>query len=103
MSSKAFSHNVQPVSLAFRHCCRQTRNLRTQPRDTFSQCNDDSEKSYYPGNAGIATPREVFFALRHLLYRSKIQLVQYLNQYIIGQENAKKVLSVAYVPSFIML
>lgn len=63
MALKAFSHNVQPLSLTFRHCCHQTRHLRTQPRDTFSQYNNsDSEKSYYPGNARIATPREVFLA-----------------------------------------
>ena len=33
----------------------------------------------------------------HLFTRYIIQLVQYLDEYVIGQENAKKVLSVAYV------
>ena len=61
MSSKAFWHNVQPLSLGFRHYLSQTRNLRTQPRDTSSQYNNNHpERLYHPGNEGLATPREVF-------------------------------------------
>ncbi|KAH9482410.1 ATP-dependent Clp protease ATP-binding subunit ClpX [Psilocybe cubensis] len=55
------------------------RNLRTQPRDAAPNANDQ-EMLIDPPGFGLATPRE---------------LVQYLNQFVIGQENAKKVLSVA--------
>ncbi|KAI0650692.1 ClpX ATPase regulatory subunit [Trametes meyenii] len=56
-----------------------TRAVRTQPR--YSHHNDPSGDSMYgAGPYGLATPR---------------QLVKYLNEYVVGQENAKKVLSVA--------
>ncbi|KAF9563742.1 ClpX, ATPase regulatory subunit [Agrocybe pediades] len=55
------------------------RNLRTQPRDNMQDRNDQ-EMPYSPSVFSLATPRE---------------LVEYLNQFVVGQENAKKVLSVA--------
>ncbi|TFK74424.1 ClpX, ATPase regulatory subunit [Pluteus cervinus] len=54
-----------------------TRNLRTQPQPDQIPPEAPSRP---PSGYGLATPRE---------------LVDYLNEYIIGQENAKKVLSVA--------
>ncbi|KAI0677499.1 ClpX ATPase regulatory subunit [Trametes maxima] len=55
------------------------RTVRTQPR--YSHHNDPSSDSMYgAGPYGLATPR---------------QLVKYLNEYVVGQEYAKKVLSVA--------
>ncbi|KIK65545.1 hypothetical protein GYMLUDRAFT_240067 [Collybiopsis luxurians FD-317 M1] len=54
-----------------------TRNVRTQPR---SRSNLDNPVPRVTPGFGLATPR---------------QLVEYLNQYIVGQEHAKKVLSVA--------
>ncbi|KAF8897263.1 P-loop containing nucleoside triphosphate hydrolase protein [Infundibulicybe gibba] len=57
-----------------------TRSIRTQPiQDNFPSEGNESPQSYPPG-FGLATPRE---------------LVEYLNQFIVGQESAKKVLSVA--------
>ncbi|KAH7916125.1 P-loop containing nucleoside triphosphate hydrolase protein [Hygrophoropsis aurantiaca] len=56
-----------------------TRNLRTQARYEFAS-RDDQDDNSYMRPAGLATPR---------------QLTQYLDEFVIGQENAKKVLSVA--------
>ncbi|KAH7930023.1 ClpX, ATPase regulatory subunit [Leucogyrophana mollusca] len=56
-----------------------TRNLRTQARYEYAS-RDDLDDNTYMRPAGLATPR---------------QLVQYLDEFVIGQENAKKVLSVA--------
>ncbi|KAJ8086213.1 ATP-binding protein [Marasmius tenuissimus] len=58
-----------------------TRGVRTQfkPRNDNAY-NSDSDEYYQTSPLALATPR---------------QLVEYLNQYIVGQENAKKVLSVA--------
>ncbi|KAH9848506.1 ClpX ATPase regulatory subunit [Lenzites betulinus] len=70
------------------NCCRATaalnrprsrlfaRSVRTQARHTH----ESSDQLYDTRHMGLATPR---------------QLVKYLNDYVIGQENAKKVLSVA--------
>ncbi|KJA24550.1 hypothetical protein HYPSUDRAFT_135894 [Hypholoma sublateritium FD-334 SS-4] len=55
------------------------RTIRTQPRN-YSQEFEDREQSYNPLRSNAATPRE---------------LVEYLNQFVVGQEQAKKVLSVA--------
>ncbi|KAF8639749.1 hypothetical protein AX17_001011 [Amanita inopinata Kibby_2008] len=57
-----------------------TRNIRTQTLQEHT-LNDQSDVPYpRPPSLGLATPRE---------------LVEYLNQFIVGQELAKKVLSVA--------
>ncbi|KAF9534918.1 P-loop containing nucleoside triphosphate hydrolase protein [Crepidotus variabilis] len=82
MSTTIFRHQVQRQVLsvvAARQIHRQTRNLRTQPRESSGQY-EDRDASLHANQNGLATPRE---------------LVQYLNQFVIGQESAKKVLSVA--------
>ncbi|KIJ70340.1 hypothetical protein HYDPIDRAFT_23455 [Hydnomerulius pinastri MD-312] len=56
-----------------------TRNLRTQARYEYIPREEPDEGSFMRP-AGLATPR---------------QLVQYLGEFVVGQENAKKVLSVA--------
>ncbi|KAH9936937.1 P-loop containing nucleoside triphosphate hydrolase protein [Amylocystis lapponica] len=65
-------------------CCRNlrflTRNIRTQARYDYVAPEESSRGSYYSRPAGLATPKE---------------LVQYLDEFVIGQERAKKVLSVA--------
>ncbi|KAI0352908.1 ClpX ATPase regulatory subunit [Trametes cingulata] len=78
-------------SAAFNCCCRIPaawrsshsrvfrRSLRTQPRYA-SQDDLSGDSMYNTRPTGLATPR---------------QLVKYLNDYVVGQENAKKVLSVA--------
>ncbi|KAJ3491459.1 hypothetical protein NLI96_g691 [Meripilus lineatus] len=57
-----------------------TRSVKTQARYDYVPQDDQSDRSPYATPAGIATPR---------------QLAQFLDEYVIGQENAKKVLSVA--------
>ncbi|KDR83407.1 hypothetical protein GALMADRAFT_132861 [Galerina marginata CBS 339.88] len=69
---------VKSAGLGFFHTGAGIRSIRTQPRDIPE--NYDHDVPRYPPSLGIATPRE---------------LVEYLNQFVIGQENAKKVLSVA--------
>ncbi|KAH7887973.1 P-loop containing nucleoside triphosphate hydrolase protein [Phlebopus sp. FC_14] len=54
--------------------------LRTQARYQYISREESDDDTSFARPAGLATPR---------------QLVQYLNQFVIGQENAKKVLSVA--------
>jgi ATP-dependent Clp protease ATP-binding subunit ClpX len=56
-----------------------SRNLQTQARYEFLSRDEQDDSSFLP-RSGLATPR---------------QLVRYLDEYVIGQENAKKVLSVA--------
>ncbi|KAF9076466.1 P-loop containing nucleoside triphosphate hydrolase protein [Rhodocollybia butyracea] len=56
------------------------RNVRTQPNYNDSKANHARNPSPRVSGFQLATPR---------------QLVEYLNQYIVGQEHAKKVLSVA--------
>lgn len=75
------SRNMKPLTIAFRQAGSntRTRTVRTQPRESESQYGDQ-DLSHYPPGFGVATPRE---------------LVEYLNQFVIGQEKAKKVLSVA--------
>ncbi|KAF9452198.1 ClpX, ATPase regulatory subunit [Macrolepiota fuliginosa MF-IS2] len=62
-----------------RHIRLFIRQLRTQPLNDYPQADASYAERPLPAY-GLATPRE---------------LVRYLNQFIIGQENAKKVLSVA--------
>ncbi|KAI0921230.1 hypothetical protein AcW2_006269 [Taiwanofungus camphoratus] len=57
-----------------------TRSLRTQPRYDYVPQDDFGRSPFLSRPPGLATPR---------------QLVQYLDEFVIGQENAKKVLSVA--------
>ncbi|KAG1780262.1 P-loop containing nucleoside triphosphate hydrolase protein [Suillus placidus] len=67
------------------HTCRVhawrvlSRNLQTQARYEYPSCDEQDDGSFLP-RSGLATPR---------------QLVRYLDEYVIGQEIAKKVLSVA--------
>ncbi|OAX39756.1 ClpX, ATPase regulatory subunit [Rhizopogon vinicolor AM-OR11-026] len=56
-----------------------SRNLQTQAQYEYSPRDDQDDGSFLP-RSGLATPR---------------QLVRYLDEYVVGQENAKKVLSVA--------
>ncbi|KAF9247006.1 P-loop containing nucleoside triphosphate hydrolase protein [Melanogaster broomeanus] len=56
-----------------------TRSVRTQPRYEYIPREEPDESSFMKP-VGLATPR---------------QLVRYLDEFVIGQENAKKVLSVA--------
>ncbi|KAF8901669.1 P-loop containing nucleoside triphosphate hydrolase protein [Gymnopilus junonius] len=70
---------IKPISLGINHTRSSVRTLRTQPRDMIPESHENDVPRYPPG-FGLATPR---------------QLVDYLNQFVIGQENAKKVLSVA--------
>ncbi|KAF9475940.1 ClpX, ATPase regulatory subunit [Pholiota conissans] len=65
-------------SWTFRQTGPRTRTLRTQPRNDIHDHSED--QPYTPLRSSIATPRE---------------LVEYLNQFVVGQEQAKKVLSVA--------
>ncbi|EDR14740.1 uncharacterized protein LACBIDRAFT_305736 [Laccaria bicolor S238N-H82] len=57
-----------------------TRHIRTQPTVEPGQLHENGDQNSHIPSMGLATPRE---------------LVEYLNQFIVGQENAKKVLSVA--------
>ncbi|KZT74398.1 ClpX, ATPase regulatory subunit [Daedalea quercina L-15889] len=65
-------------------CChpffRLARSIRTQPRYDYVSPEDGGGTPYWAKPAGLATPR---------------QLAQYLDEFVIGQERAKKVLSVA--------
>jgi len=63
-----------------RHLQRPARNVQTQARYDYVPQEGPVESSSYGPPAGLATPR---------------QLVQFLDEYVIGQEYAKKVLSVA--------
>ncbi|KAF8165024.1 P-loop containing nucleoside triphosphate hydrolase protein [Crassisporium funariophilum] len=78
----AWPPKLGPRATQFRHIPYSIRTLRTQARDTF-QHYTNREPLHSPPGFGLATPRE---------------LVDYLNQFIVGQETAKKVLSVA-IPS----
>ncbi|KAF9057410.1 P-loop containing nucleoside triphosphate hydrolase protein [Panaeolus papilionaceus] len=69
------SHTLTTTSQIIRH----VRYIRTQPRDQ-SHHYGEQEHTHHVPSVGIATPRE---------------LVEYLNQFVVGQEKAKKVLSVA--------
>lgn len=69
-------HNLRARPLQLRLLVRQ---LRTQPLNDYQQADNSYVETQLPAY-GLATPRE---------------LVRYLNQFIVGQENAKKVLSVA--------
>jgi hypothetical protein len=60
---------------------------------------DDVGHQLYSRPAGLATPRQVGL-LSTLAGQAKFllsQLAQYLDEFVVGQENAKKVLSVACV------
>ncbi|CCM01722.1 uncharacterized protein FIBRA_03787 [Fibroporia radiculosa] len=58
-----------------------TRNIRTQARYDYTPLDAESSRGpFYSRPPGLTTPR---------------QLVQFLDEFVIGQENAKKVLSVA--------
>ncbi|EPS93553.1 ClpX ATPase regulatory subunit [Fomitopsis schrenkii] len=67
-------------------CChthsfyRLARTLRTQPRFDHPPSDDEGGTPYWAKPAGLATPR---------------QLARYLDEFVVGQERAKKVLSVA--------
>ncbi|KAF9820951.1 hypothetical protein IEO21_00928 [Rhodonia placenta] len=61
------------------------RSLRTQAHYDYVPEDESHNASYNSRPAGLATPR---------------QLVQYLDEFVIGQENAKKVLSVAVFNHF---
>lgn len=63
-----------------RHLRVLVRSVQTQARYDYIPQDDQNDRSTFATPAGIATPR---------------QLVQFLDEYVIGQENAKKVLSVA--------
>lgn len=63
-----------------RHLHRGARTVQTQARYDYVPQDGPSDSSSYAPPAGLATPR---------------QLVQFLDEYVIGQEYAKKVLSVA--------
>ncbi|KDQ64666.1 hypothetical protein JAAARDRAFT_28304 [Jaapia argillacea MUCL 33604] len=63
-----------------RHLPSLTRTIRTQTRRDYESPENDFVEDPYMIPAGVATPR---------------QLAQYLDEYVVGQENAKKVLSVA--------
>ncbi|KAI0282374.1 ClpX ATPase regulatory subunit [Russula aff. rugulosa BPL654] len=69
-----------PLALACIHRSpRLRRLLRTQAQYEYTP-REDYNSSEFPQSAGMATPR---------------QLAQYLDEYIVGQQEAKKVLSVA--------
>ncbi|KAI0265114.1 P-loop containing nucleoside triphosphate hydrolase protein [Gloeopeniophorella convolvens] len=75
--TKSFS---LPPALASAHRTpRLRRYVRTQAQHEYTP-REDYDASGFPRPAGLATPR---------------QLVQYLDEYIVGQQDAKKVLSVA--------
>ncbi|KAI5125045.1 hypothetical protein M0805_007469 [Coniferiporia weirii] len=61
-------------------CFAFTRHLRTQTRFEYDLRDAVDNTAAFPRPAGLATPR---------------QLTQFLDEYVVGQENAKKVLSVA--------
>lgn len=64
----------------YRSYRRNARNVQTQAQYEYPPPEDSRESSVHAMPAGLATPR---------------QLVRYLDDFVIGQENAKKVLSVA--------
>ncbi|KAI0053043.1 ClpX, ATPase regulatory subunit [Auriscalpium vulgare] len=67
------------VAWRFKSLRLLARGLRTQAQYDYVP-RDEPDTASYVKSAGLATPRE---------------LVQYLDEYVVGQENAKKVLSVA--------
>ncbi|KAI0335513.1 ClpX ATPase regulatory subunit [Cubamyces sp. BRFM 1775] len=69
-----------PTSWRASHPHAFVRSVRTQARYTSPQDDRSSASRFDTRPMGLATPR---------------QLVKYLNEYVVGQENAKKVLSVA--------
>ncbi|EKM59098.1 uncharacterized protein PHACADRAFT_249313 [Phanerochaete carnosa HHB-10118-sp] len=73
---------TQTVTAAWRYrpYRRSARNVQTQAQYEYPPPEDPADSSIHAIPAGLATPR---------------QLVRYLDDFVIGQENAKKVLSVA--------
>lgn len=88
-------------SLRTRYTVRTiTRSLKTQASYDSNASHDHNTVSL--PRLGLATPRQVKEKKVALQATSTqlallLQLMEYLNQYIVGQEQAKKVLSVAYV------
>lgn len=72
LSRLSYTCRVHPLRVLFR-------NLQTQARYESPSHDEQDDSSFLP-RSGLATPR---------------QLVRYLDEYVIGQETAKKVLSVA--------
>jgi ATP-dependent Clp protease ATP-binding subunit ClpX len=80
-------------------CCHRSprllRFLRTQAQYEYTP-REDYDLSEFSRPAGLATPRQVIKLL--ILCVSSfifLQLVQYLDEYVVGQQEAKKLLSVA--------
>ncbi|KAH9048961.1 P-loop containing nucleoside triphosphate hydrolase protein [Lactarius hengduanensis] len=70
---------LQSTLLCSQHSSRLRRFVRTQVQHEYTP-REDYDSSEFARPAGLATPR---------------QLAQYLDEYIVGQQDAKKVLSVA--------
>ncbi len=86
-----------PSAPACRHRSpRLRRLLRTQAQYEYTP-REDYDFSEFPRSAGMATPRQVIqlFASEVIYLFIVLQLVQYLDEYVVGQQEAKKVLSVA--------
>jgi ATP-dependent Clp protease ATP-binding subunit ClpX len=91
LSRLSYTHRVHSLRVL-------SRNLQTQARYEFPSRDEQDDSSFLP-RSGLATPRQVItilaFRPQERLTACHRQLVRYLDEYVIGQEIAKKVLSVA--------
>ena len=75
---------------------RLHRQIRTQARYAYSQ--EEESGMSYVRKSGLPTPRQVKqypHPWEGIFSESRFQLVKYLDQFVVGQTTAKKVLSVA--------
>jgi ATP-dependent Clp protease ATP-binding subunit ClpX len=91
---------MRVISKSFSLVCgqrspRMLRFVRTQAQYEYTP-REDYNLSEFSRPAGLATPRQV---IKLLIFWSALfttlQLAQYLDEYVVGQQEAKKVLSVA--------
>ena len=95
MRAVAKSISLPSTFLCSPHYSRLKRFVRTQAQHEYTS-REDYDSSEFARPAGLATPRQVASTVIFRFYLLMIpQLAQYLDEYVVGQQEAKKVLSVA--------